>query len=274
MPAGQPIPVFTACLARDLHILRYAVEALRRFLTVASITVATSRENFSKFRRVLGPDVKLLDEDTMIPGMKISDLRQTDLPLPGWYFQQLLKFAFVFHVGDAADFLIWDADTILLRPLELFDAAGRAWFTMADEHHEPYFETYERLLGLTAPREFSMIAQHMVVNCAVLREMLGRIEKHCPGEENWAWKIIKHQSPRTTNRFSEYETYGHYVKQVHPEMAAFRQLEWTRDGALTAVRLSERHLRKLGERYAFAAFESRQSLWNRFLGWKKRRLGW
>lgn len=240
--------------------------------------MATAPIHFAKFRRELGPDVKLLDEDALIPGLTLDALRRAGFTYPermnGWYFQQLLKFAYAFSLPDDADYLIWDADTVLLRPIDLFDEQGRTWFTKADEYHEPYFESYERLLGLVAPREFSFISQHMVVKVGVLREMMARIEAHCPGDENWAWKIMRNLSPQTSNRFSEYETYGHYVKQVHPEMAAFRRLEWTRDGALESFHPRRRHLRRLAERYVFAAFESRQSFWNRFAAWRKRRFPW
>lgn len=266
-PSGPPIEVITSCLPRDLPILRLAVAGLREHLAAGPINVATARKNFPLFRRALGSEVTLLDEDTLIPGMTLAGLRGLNLrgfpESAGWYFQQLLKFAFAFQGPPDSHFLIWDADTILLRPMELFDDAGRAWFTMADEFHEPYFETYRRLLGDDPRREFSFVAQHMVVSKPILREMLSRIEAHCPGEKNWAWKIMENLSERMIYRFSEYETYGHYVKNVHPEAAAFRRLEWTRDGALTSSRPSPRQLRALGDRYVYAAFESRQSPMNR-----------
>jgi hypothetical protein len=273
-----PIEVITCCIARDLPILRLAVAGLREHLTVGPINVVTARENFPLFQRALGQGITLLDEDNLIPGMTLVELRKLNLrgfpESAGWYFQQLLKLAYAFHGPANSHYLIWDADTILLRPMELFDESGRVWFTMADEFHAPYFETYVRLFGHDPRREFSFVSQHMVVSKPIMREMLSQIEAHCPGGKNWAWKIMENLSDRMVYRFSEYETYGHYVKNLHFDTAAFRRLEWTRDGALASGRPTPRCLRKLAEHWVYAAFESRQSTVSRAKSyWNRLRAG-
>jgi hypothetical protein len=265
------IDVITACLPRDLPILKLALDGLRRHGNVSTITVATAAGHFPAFRRALGASVELLEEDAVVPGMTIAQLRELpgfeEPKVAGWHFQQLVKFAYGLHGDPATDFLIWDADTVLLRPLDWFDGAGRTWFTMADEYYAPYFDSYRRLLGEEPQREFSFIAQHMVMNRGVLREMLATIEAHVPGDETWPWKIMRGLRPGS---LSEYEYYGHFFKNCHPERAAFRRLSWTRDGALKSSRPAPRHLRALAEKYVYAAFEAKQAPWTRLQGYVRR----
>ena len=171
-----------------------------------------ARRDFDSFALALGPEVVLLDEDLMIDGVTLQSLKTIPLARfsqgPGWYFQQLLKYQFAFHEPEDDYFLIWDADTIPLRKLEFFDGQGRMLLTKAEEYHPPYFQTYEKILGQPARREFSFIAQHMVVQKSILREMLGDIERHCPGTENWVSKIMRNLGGEGSNRFSEYESWG------------------------------------------------------------------
>src|SRR5438105_4009652 len=115
---NRPLDVVTACRVADLPILRFTVAALRRHVPVRQILAITAQGNFEKFRRTLGNEVELVDENTFIPGVTISNLRALPLagfPLgAGWYFQQLLKFNYCFSRPEDDYYLIWDADTIPL----------------------------------------------------------------------------------------------------------------------------------------------------------------
>jgi hypothetical protein len=266
--ASQPLDVVAACLKRDLPLLSLAHKNLQRFVAMKQLHVITARRDFAHFENALGKEVVLLDENEMIPGVTLAALKVIPLARfsqgPGWYFQQLLKFQFAFHKTEDDHYLIWDADTVPLRPLGFFDAQGRMLLTQAEEFHAPYFQTYEKILGRPARREFSFIAQHMVIRKSILREMLGEIERHCPGDESWAWKIMRNLGGEGSNRFSEYETYGHYLKERHPQAAVFRELPWLRRGATECGRHpSPAALAKLGEKYFYASFEESEKLYRR-----------
>ena len=270
------LDVVTACRAADLRSLRLALAGLLQYVPLRRLHVITARANFPKFRRALGDEVALVDEDAYLPGVTLEALRK--LPLPGfpdgagWYFQQLLKFNFCFCEPAEEYFLIWDADTVPLRPLEFFDEQGRMLFTLAEEEHPPYFENYRKLLGEEPRREFSFIAQHCIVQKSILREMLGKIEARFPGDENWAWKIMRHVEGASVNLFSEYEMYGHYVKNHYPARAAYRRLPWLRHGSRAVGGLpSAGDLQRLGQDYAFASFESSHMFLRR---WVRRVRGW
>ncbi len=264
----QPLDIVTACRLKDLHILKLAAQNLPRFVPFKKLHVLTARLNFPQFAKILGPEVALIDEDTFIPGLTLAQLRALAEPgFPqgaGWYFQQFLKFGFAFRETGDDHYLIWDADTVPLRPMEFFDDQGRMLFTTAAEYHQPYFETYRNLLRHDPHRECSFISQHIIVRKSILREMLQAIEHNFPGPENWAWKIMRQLAGEGTNRFSEYETFGHYVKNVHPEAAVFRQLPWLREGSkLISTHPTTKDMARLAKDYAFVSFEANHGILRR-----------
>jgi uncharacterized protein DUF6492 len=273
------LDVVTTCRSADSGILQVTLDGLRRFVPFRKAHVITACKNMRKFRRALGPDVELIDENAFIPEMTLSRLKKLSLPgFPqgaGWHFQQLLKLAFSFHEPDDDYFLIWDADTVPLRPLQFFDESGRMLFTTAEEEHAPYFDTYRKLLREEPHRGFSFISQHMIVQKSIAREMLGKIETNFSGQDSWAWKIMRNLEGTSTTLFSEYEMLGHFVKNHYPSRAAFRKLSWLREGALRTSRIpSKKELDQLAQTYDFAAFESRHMPLRRFVhgirAWIKR----
>jgi hypothetical protein len=268
--SSRRLDVVTTCRRADLSILRKTFIGLRRFVPLQKLYVITGRRNIPKLQRALTADVHFLDEDELIPGMTLASLYDLSLPgLPkgaGWYFQQLLKFAFSFRRQEDDYYLIWDADTIPLRPLRFFDSSGRMLFTTATEQNPAYFDNYRHLLREEPHREFSFISQHMIVQKSILRELLSIIESNFPGDDSWAWKIMRNLKGTSTNLFSEYETFGHFVKNHYPSRAAYRELSWLREGAYQSFRApSQRDLERLGREYDFVAFESSHMAPRRFV---------
>ncbi|MEO5917126.1 MAG: DUF6492 family protein [Luteolibacter sp.] len=260
--------VVSACIARDLPIYQIACASLRTHLPDPEINLITRKEDFTRFRNACGTDLVLWDENALLPGMTLKELREMPLPFfpkgAGWYFQQFLKFAFVNVSGGGDHYLIWDADTVLLRPMDFFDSSGRALYTKAKEHHLPYFKTFEQLFGCTANREFSFISQHQIIDKTILRQMLAEIETKHPESRGWAWAIMENLRGEGSNLFSEYETYGHYAKWRHPESITFRDLQWTRNGErIAGYPPKPEKLGILAESYSYAAFETFFSLKNR-----------
>ncbi len=261
--AGRPLPIVTTCKGRDLPILEITARQLWKLVPCRALFVIAPGRNCPAIRRRLGTLANVIAEDDFIPTMTMDKLRRLNLHgfpgtgAAGWYFQQLLKLQFAF-VEPAEDYyLMWDADTVPLRPLRFFDAEGRMLLTRATEHHAPYFKTYRHLLGTEAKPEFSLIAQHLVVQKSVAREMLARIEQHVAGAETWPWKIMRTLPPTGDNLFSEYETYGHYVKNFYPDRVRFVHRDWRRDARQNegCALPTPADLATLAQEYDYAAFE-------------------
>ncbi len=259
-PDDTALDVMIPCHRQHVRLVRHAVDGLEAHIRPRRIYIVARPTDHAMLRERLGSRVELLDARSLIPDMTLAALEK--LPVAefpqraGWYYQQLNKLAFGLRPSCGAHYLIWDADTVPLRPMTFFDAQGRVWFNGSAEYHLEYFENYARLLGHSAEREFSFVSEHMVVDTAILQEMLDTIDRRFPGTESWAWKIMRNLSGEGISLFSEYETYGHYVKAKHPDKAAYRFLPWTRDKKIgldwepNAALLAE-----LAQHYFYATFD-------------------
>lgn len=266
-----PLQVVSTCRARDLPILELTARQLPQLTSCKNLFVIAPDVDCRAIQKCLGKKAQVISEKDFLPTMSIQALREFRAPgFPngaGWYLQQFLKLQFSFFEPANDHYLIWDADTIPMRPMRFFDDQGRMLLTKADENNVSYFETYRRILGSDPNREFSFIAQHMLVQKSVAREMLAKIEQFVPGEGGWPWKIMRSlpESGRNSNLFSEYETYGHYVKNHYPERVQFITRPWLRKGARNIGRSfpSQRELIKLTQQYDYVAFERVYCGWRR-----------
>jgi hypothetical protein len=270
--------IISACIARDLPVYKITCESLRKHIPGAETHLVTRKEDFQRFRDACGSELILWDENSLLSGITMKQLRELPLPFfpkgAGWYFQQFLKFAFVDVSNSDAHYLIWDADTVLLKPIDLFDTKGRPYYTKAAEHHRPYFETFQQLFGVPAVRDFSFISQHQMIHKPILRQMLAEIEERNPESRHWVWAVMSNLRGDGSNLFSEYETYGHYAKWKCPESMAFRELSWTRNGErLAGYPPDPTKLKALSTDYSFAAFETFFSMKNRIARTLRRLIG-
>lgn len=284
--------IVTACRKKDLPTLGVAYPQLQRYLPHRRLIVFTAKNNLQSFRNKLGSEVVILDEDQAVPQMTLDKLRsQGKLPgFPegaGWYFQQFLKFSYPHLEPRAGRYLIWDADTIPLRSFQPFGARGTAFLTPAspecaeppsgigcDGHtrqllkqatrpHLPYFENYQFLIGEKPDCTQSFISQHMPIQVPCLRAMLNAIDARHPGNDGWAWKVIRNLRGASRNLFSEYEFYAQYALRHFADQHAIRALAWRRGGALPRGRKSQELLDAWAKDLDFIAIESWASPWRR-----------
>jgi len=273
----RPLQVLASCRARDLPVLEIVASWLPANIPLKEFVVIAPDAECAMMQRCLGRAARVMPEDGFIPGVTMAALR--GLPVEGfpraagWYYQQLLKLQYAFVDPEDDFYLIWDADTVPLRPMRFFDANGRMLLTKATENHAPYFDTYRRLLAEEPNREFSFIAQHILVQKSIAREMLARLEGIIPGSECWAWKIMRSLPPSGLNLFSEYETYGHYVKNHHPNRVAFVERQWHRAAAPPGgcAVPTDAELHAAAQKYEFAAYERATRGWRRLA---RRVLAW
>jgi succinate dehydrogenase flavin-adding protein (antitoxin of CptAB toxin-antitoxin module) len=278
--------IVLACRKKDLGVLRLVIPRLRKFIPHQRCVVFTSILNLNLFRRSLGKEVVLVDEDTVIPGMRLQDLR-AKVSLPGfpagagWYFQQFLKLSYPRLYPRAERYLIWDADTVPLRPIDVFGSKGESLLTVATMEaasppsgvnldletlemlkkatcpHEEYFSNFEHLLGQKTPSFTSFISQHMPIQVETLNQMTQKIENRFPGPESWCWKVIQNLHGPGANLFSEYEFYAHYALQHAPTRHRVRYLAWSRGGRLRgSASQREKQLENWSKALDFVAVEA------------------
>lgn len=138
----------------------------------------------------------------------------------GWYYQQLLKWAFR-RLSTTAAYVVIDADSVLVNDLSLQQADGTYLLDRTTQWHEPYFDHFARILGWRPARQDSFIINYQIIDVALLDELLAEIETRGGGKP-WHTCIMDAVDRTQNAGFSEFETYGYWLATTHPERFASR----------------------------------------------------
>lgn len=224
---------------KDSDILPWCVRGIAMNVAAARILVVSQR---SEKERVESIGATWVDEDSIIDGLRHSSLRHERW---GWFFQQLLKYG-AFRVVNTKHYLVVDADTIFLRRVAFLDN-NKPLYCTSTEFHQPYFDTFQQLLGFAANREWSFTTHHMLYETRLVEEMLQAFR----GEGPW-WARVLNLSllKNPPGSLNEQETYGHYIKALHPGSFGIRPLSWSNRRGLP----SEARLRRLAKKFDFCSF--------------------
>lgn len=258
---------YDAVLAVAPHHAKIAVTAVRSLLDYSSakrIYVLAAERDVRDLRRA-GLPIAWLDENALIPEMDADSIglylrrRGANPGRAGWYLQQFLKMA-VCEVPDVSEYyLVWDADTVMLRPMEFFGFDDTVLVAPSAEYHHPYFETYRRLLGRERGCDFSFIAEHLMVKKEFMRELLAALRHPTRPGARWAWTVLEavQDEHLSGSGFSEYETYGNFTSSNHPEAMRPRPLTSLREASSTFGLSPNRYdLARLASSYTYASFET------------------
>ncbi|GHT31135.1 hypothetical protein AGMMS49574_12370 [Bacteroidia bacterium] len=182
----------------------------------------------------------------------------------GWYLQQFLKMGFALSPYSKEQYLIWDADTFPLKPLHFYEK-GKFIITPKTEYHTPYFKTTHAILGLDKMADYSFIAEHMIIDSNIMKQLIDAImQSKVPGA-TWYEKIInaidvKDGHEQAKFAFSEFETYGTFCLQYYPGIFETRSLNTFREaGKLYGRGVTRKQLISLSKQYDTASFEVRYS---------------
>lgn len=181
-----------------------------------------------------------IDEDNLIEGLDLKSIKQIICKITrtnnrsGWYYQQFLKMAYA-YVCESEYYIVWDADTIPLNPINFFDKDGRYFFTMKKEYHKPYFDTIEKIFSgrIRKYNDQSFIAEHMIIDKKIMLEMIKDIEINSSLNGTKFFEKILYAIPPNeiqASGYSEFETYGNYVMYQYSEKYTMRQLRTLREG--------------------------------------------
>lgn len=220
----------------------------------------------------LGERVGFLHENDIIPFDAVhavmKDVLQEvlggqELPrgITGWYYQQFLKMQYAAQCKDAY-YLVWDGDTVPCAPFSMFqEGSGKPYLDLKSEYHEPYFTVLSKLLpGMGKCIEKSFIAEHMLINCNIMRHLTAEIEANqsISGKTFWEKIIRSIDVPLLqANSFSEFETYGTYVAFRYPSVYSLRNWHSFRYGGtfFDPDTISDADYRWLGRDFFAISFE-------------------
>ncbi|WP_104741108.1 DUF6492 family protein [Helicobacter suis] len=169
------IPVKTDIVSLFVNI---TLPFILKNLPCKKILILTRRENFSK---IVGAGLEVLDEDQIDQGLTLRSVhdylesRDANVNRSGWYFQQFLKFAIAQTDKVGSKYLVWDADCVPLSKITTFVENGKTLIDTTTEHHQPYFDTMDKLWGLHKQVNFSFIAEHFLFEKSLVLKLLDNL---------------------------------------------------------------------------------------------------
>ena len=257
---------------------RFTVPFLLKQITSGNIYLITNKGNFGGFEKLSSdPRLRFIDENEVVEGLVLSDIQNylsaqigSD-QRAGWYFQQFLKLGIAYRHELSHNYLVWDADCVLLRPLQFITSEGKIIITKSKEFHPPYFVTINNLLNLERAVDFSFISEHMVFSRQLVKQMVSQIENN--STQTW-WHTILDAVPLADlgeSGFSEYETYGNFVIANDRNIFEFRELHVSRKGTeLFGVIPTKLDLIIASLTYSYISFELwHEQLNNRMISYLK-----
>jgi Family of unknown function (DUF6492) len=266
---AAPLDLVFVTNVDHLYTLSLSLESLLRFHTFESVHVITSRKSFKFFNHLANlcgtTNFNLLDEDEVLPGMTLNQLAQCDKPCfpkrAGWYFQQFLKLGASNLDFVSENYVVVDADTIFLKDTPFLGTDGKFLFTISSEFHAPYFSNYNIIMNEDARREFSFISQYMVFNKSIVKSMIRHIQSNLGADKDWYWLIIENIKGQDASLFSEYETYGHYMKNHYPDLCTYLDVQWLRleSYSICSYFPSRKSISCLPGQYNYVSYEQRSS---------------
>lgn len=208
----------------------------RKNIPVKSIFAIASPKLKKEIEMV--PGITFVDENSVYSGLSYDAVQNIienitgERKRAGWYLQQFLKMAWAYKSKDSR-YISLDADTFVLNPIR-FTEGDRYLFTSKTEYHKPYFNCINRLFGGSVKRnvDFSFIAENMVFDCKIMKEMITDIEKNEELDGNFFWEKILNAVDKDEliwSGFSEFETYGNYIFTRYPDKVKSRKLRTMRE---------------------------------------------
>lgn len=146
----------------------------------------------------------------------------------GWYYQQFLKIE-ALRVNSADNLIIWDADCVPTTRQSLFDDDANPIYMEAYEYKEEYFRMIERLLQIQRVQSQSFVIPGFPIKKEWVVEFLDQVEKMNPGML-WFEAILNATDLSSPTGFSETETLGTWVANLHPNEWRTKEVSWERMG--------------------------------------------
>lgn len=282
----QDFDLVICAIERDIPILEIGLPYMRKYLRptrIVLIAPRTCHPALGALGKKIGgfSDFNLIDEDSLIDGLNkeyvgaLLVARGANPQRSGWYFQQFLKLCYALSPAVNNYYLVWDADTIPLRPLEFFSETGKVIFETSKEYNADYFFTMKKIIGKGKTYAYSFISEHMMMERATVRELLTSI---CFPNPTSAQEVVQRviaavsDEALSSSGFSEFETYGTFAVSKYQDRYEIRSLRSLRHGTMLFGRQPTlENLFALSRRYWWASFEAwpistRRSKIKRYLG--------
>ena len=233
----QKLNICQVSLKGNLPIIITNYQKFKKFYEDFNIFVICPKKDLRYFKKKLKYDeFTVISEDQIISFPKFEKIfytlskrykfRSLFKKRLSWYYQQILKLAFVFYFLQKFQkkIILWDADTIIVKKIEFFKGDFSKKFGTFAEFHKSYFETNKILLGKIPKYFISSVVQFGSITrneCKILMNKLNiKSIKINVIARNLSSLIMKRiflvNSPYNGSLFSEYELIGNSNILIKP----------------------------------------------------------
>lgn len=265
-------PLIIPTAAKDYSRINRDLERFFQMLPISEITfigpasienlVKTDAEKFSSHK------IYFLNENELIPFDRFMITIQKRIEAegfsmqsnsrPGWYYQQFLKMAY-HEICNCDYYMSWDADTIPLHPIHMFNDDHKPFFDIKLEYNPGYFKTIKNLFGFEKVIPESFISEHMLFRKDYMAELIAEINAmQFEGDTFYEKIFYSIDLDNLKYGFAEFETYGTWVSMRHNETYELRTWSSMRKGGnfFRYDELTEEDITWLSRSFDAITFES------------------
>lgn len=259
---ANPFAVVLPIKASDWAVAKRTISLIWDNINPRQIVIISSSELLPEI--VENDDVVFVDQDHILDGLTFENVKKTlekaggNPAFSGWFLKQFLTFSFSF-ICDDEYYLVWDSDTMPLRPMSFFDEqTKKPIFTLKREYVPQYFKTLKKLLGMDKIRAESFISEHLMIKPSFCIEMCREIEnnKAIKGKYFWEKCIYACNFSDWSQPFADYETYPTFVMYRYPEAYECKKRDTLRPGVeFFGAEPSEKVLEWVSKDFDIVSFE-------------------
>lgn len=218
--------VFIFCSKRDYSILKVSIPNIIKYIDAKSYTIVCDKEDKKQLQTFRKYNIKIISDQAILK-KRIKFIKINDIKLYRWYKQQIVKLEVCKQSGSKKISLLWDGDTIPLKQLN-FTSKNNFLYAKSSEHHETYFYSLEKLLGISKLVNHSFISQCFILRNIWVKLLIGSIEKR--SNKNYISVISDLANNNKGPAFSEYESLGNFIIKYFSYEIECKNLFWTRYG--------------------------------------------
>jgi len=208
----QDYDLFIPVAPKDEIKLRHVIEYANKNLKHKNIYVCSPHDITNK---ITDTNIQYInDRDVLdIPDKSFISFR------PNWTYQQFLKLFFSF--SNSEYYFALDADTIITKPLSLFEGNKPIWYYGWKQNHFPYFLFNKKFFNLDKTLSHTGIGDLGLFNKNIVKTFLNYTGQN-------SGKELLQKIGNKTNavfHFSEYETYANFANKYFEDLYIFKHID-------------------------------------------------
>jgi hypothetical protein len=137
---------------------------------------------------------------------------------PNWMYQMLLKF--FNNVTSHNNYLVIEADSVIIKPLEFFENDKAILYLGRDQNHKPYYDFNKRILNIGREYNHSFIAEFIMYDRIILHDLL--FKTNCRDVKDFLELIYQHVDINCY--MADYELYGNFIYTYHNDKFVTKKL--------------------------------------------------